>query len=114
MVTEQHFQNIINTAFESGRAEKTLKNIRGTITQFLKFCRKCNATTLFPENIKIPKAKKEEKKILGIDDIKKLFTISDEEEFYIHAFQFIVVTGLRRGELLALQTKRDLNGKRRM
>lgn len=110
-VTEQDLQNILNSAYKAGRAEKTIKSIRGTIIQFLKFCRKCNATTLFPENLKIPKMAKKEKKIMNINDIKKLFAISDEDEFYINAFKFILVTGLRRGELLALQTKRDWTGK---
>lgn len=109
-VTEQDLQNIINAAYKMKRAEKTIKNIRGTIIQFLKFCRKCKVTTLFPENLKIPKIVKKEKKIMNINDIKEIFIISDEEEFYIHAFQFILATGLRRGELLALQTKRDWIG----
>ena len=59
-VTEQDLQNILNAAYKAGRAEKTIKGIRGTIAQFLKFCRKCNVTTLFPENLKIPKIVKNE------------------------------------------------------
>lgn len=114
-ISEQHLQMVINKAYEKGLAEKTLKNIRACEMNFLKFCRKAKATTLFCEDLRIPKgAHKSEKNILQPDDLKILFshdTITcrgkEIKELYIHAFRFAVVTGLRPGEIIGLQ-RRDI------
>jgi len=46
-LTENHLQTPINKAYAKGLAKKTLCNIRVCELNFLKFCRKCRATTLF-------------------------------------------------------------------
>ena len=75
----------------------------------MKFARKCNATTLYPENLKIPeKAYQKEKRILQPEMLKKLFSNDVTKDWYLNAFRFYTATGLRRGELIAIQTKRDL------
>ena len=52
------------------------------------------------------------------NDLKKLFSVDTAlyrrqcvKDWYIHAYRFIVVTGIRPGELADLQNKRDLDGK---
>lgn len=110
-LTEQHFQSIINKAYQQGKAKKTLENIRACEKNFLKFCRKCKATTLLCEDLRIPKgAEKSEKTILQPDDIRKLFanetiTVRGKEikEHFIYAFRFAVITGMRPGEIVGLQ-----------
>ena len=73
-LTEQHFQSIINKAYQQGKSKKTFENMRACEKNFLKFCRKSKATTLLCEDITIPKgAEKSEKVILQPDDIRKLF-----------------------------------------
>lgn len=109
VLSEQDLQNIINDAFSAGRAHKTLKNIRGCLSEFLKYCRKCKATTLRPEDLKIPDgAPVGNKKSLQTSDINMLFGTHDDFVFYLNAFRFFVVTGLRRGELAALKKERDI------
>ena len=116
-LNEQHMQNIINSAYKAGRSKKTLMNIRGDLTAFLKFCRKSKLTTLIPENLKIPAgAVCEEKKILLPDDLKKLFSCDltflngkETTEELVYAFRFQVLTGLRPGELLGLEWN-DIDG----
>jgi integrase len=116
-ITEQHLQNIINNAFKKGLAKKTLTNIKGCIMAFLKYCRKNNATTLFPENLYISKqAYEKERVILQPNDIVKLFkndnTICRNKEKYepfINAYRFEVATGLRPGEVIGLQWS-DIKG----
>lgn len=116
-LTEQHFQSAINKAYQQGKSKKTLENMRACEKNFLKFCRKCKATTLFCEDISIPKgAEKSEKVILQPEDIRKLFTIDtitvrgkEQTEHFIYAYRFAVVTGMRPGEIVGLQ-RQDIAG----
>lgn len=116
-LTENDLQEIIDRAYSNGLAYKTLCNIRGTISSFMKYCRKDKATTLFPESLVVPAgAKRGEKHIAQPNEVKTLFNsdktcyygkeISDR---YIHAYRFAVLTGIRPGELLGLQWS-DVNG----
>lgn len=110
-ITEQHLQNIINAAYQGGLSKKSLENLRATLVAFMKYCRKCKVTTLFPESITIPKsAAVKEKKILQPEHIIILFTSdktkTGEKTIYdefIHAYRFQAVTGLRPGEILGLK-----------
>lgn len=116
LLTEQKLQNIINKAYKKGLSRKTLQGIKETILELVKFCRKCGATTLYPENLAIPKgARYKGKNILQPDDLKKLFrcdkTLIRGKKCFeecIYAFRFQVLTGLRPGELLGLKWQ-DIN-----
>lgn len=118
-LTEQHLQDIINKAHSSkGLSRKSLMNIRAVLTGFLKYCRKRSVTTLFPENLTIPKsAKKGKKSILQPEHMVTLFQ-SDKTIRYgkrvtdplIHAYRFQVLTGLRPGELMGLRWD-DIKGR---
>lgn len=110
-LNEQHLQNIINAAYNKGLAKKTLQNIKGCMSSWLKFCRMNKYTTLFPENLSIPKgAPTKEKAILQPEDVKKLF-VSDvtlrkgkeQYDIYINAYRFQVLTGMRPGEIIGLK-----------
>lgn len=118
-LNENHLQDVINCAFKKGNlSEKTLKNIRSCMTAFVKYARKCKATTLFVEDIKIPSAAaKTQKTTLQPDDLKKLFSSAktfhgkkgEIDEWYIYAFRFQVLTGLRPGEMCGLMND-DIDG----
>lgn len=124
-LTEQDLQTVIDKAYktkdEDGntvyRSKKTLENIRCTVNAFVKFCRKRKVTTLFPEDLTIPKgARLKPKQILQPADIIKLFNIDTTVlkgnrcfDEYIYAYRFAVTTGLRPGELRAL-TRKNLKG----
>lgn len=116
-LTEQKLQDIINKAYKKGLAKKSLQNIKAVIVEFVKFCRKCNTTTLFPENLSIPKsARPKGKKILQPEDLTKLFkcdkiTMNGVEAYdeCVPAYRFQVLTGLRPGELLGLKWS-DIDG----
>lgn len=110
-LTEQILQDIIHAAFKDGRSAKTLSNIRGMIVGFVKFCRKSGYTNLRPEDLTVPRgAKRGEKRILQPDDLRVLFS-SDmtkwrtviKHDWYINAYRFLVASGLRPGELIALK-----------
>lgn len=114
---ENDIQEVIDTAFRSSKlSEKTLKNIRGDLSAFLKYCRKKKYTNFLPEDISIPSAAtSKEKTILQPNDLKVLFSTDTTfyagkriEEEYIYAFRFQILTGLRPGELLGIK-ENDIN-----
>lgn len=113
-ITENDLQLIIDRAYKSGEktlAWKTLSNIRATISAFMKYCRKENVTTLYPEDLKIPSgAKRPNKKIVCTNDIQTLFSSELTSRYgkavpdiHIHAYRFSVLTGIRPGERTGLQ-----------
>ena len=110
-ITLQHWQNRITAAGEKGLSKKTCENIRGAITALYRYARKNRVDMERPELLAIPRnAPVGQRKILQPDQLKKLFQIDwithwgkKEQCYYIHAWRFIVLTGLRRGELCGLQ-----------
>ena len=110
-LTENDLQLVIDRAYKSGLAWKTLCNIRACLSAFMKYCRKSNVTKLHPEDITIPnRAKRPEKTIVGVEDIKTLFQ-SDKtmrygkeiQDIQIHAYRFSVLTGIRPEERTGLK-----------
>lgn len=118
-LTEGDLQDVIDLTYaERHLADKTLRDVRGCIMSFMKWCRKHNKTRLHPEDLRIPAgAKKPQKKIVQPDGLVTLFS-SDmttwrgkpEKDWYIHAYRFAVLTGLRPGELKGIEDKNDVNG----
>ena len=112
-ITEFDLQKILTDAYNKGLSQKTLKNIRGCISAFMKYCRMRELTSLHPENVKInKKAKKPNKKTMQPDDLKKLFSCTRTVwkgkecfDWYVYAYRFQVSTGLRPSELLGLKKK---------
>lgn len=111
-LTKNDLQNIIDQAYASGRlSERSLRGLRGTVMAFLAFCQDAQATKLFVRKLVIPAgARRSEKTIVGQDELKKLFSTSTTlrygksvEDWYINAYRFIVVTGLRPGEAIGLE-----------
>ena len=110
-LNEQHLQIVINKAYSKGISKKYLMNIRACLMSFVKFCRKNKLTTLFPEDLIIPReAKASEKHILQPSDLKTLFAENTtlfngkpQRDPLIYAYRFHVLTGLRPGELIGLK-----------
>ena len=117
LTNEQQLQNVINKAFKSGARNgkplmaKSLLNLRGALSGFLKFARKCGYTTMRMENVEIPKkAEHGVRRAMQPQELRTLFssetTVSRGQDvscWYIHAFRFHVLTGLRPGELIGLK-----------
>lgn len=118
-LTEGDLQDVIDLAYTKHKlADKTLKNLRACLTNFLKWCRKHGKTRLHPEDITIPRsAKKSEKTILPPEELRILFSSEkttwrqkETAEFYIHAYRFAVLTGVRPGELRGIKDRSDVRG----
>lgn len=119
-VTKNDLQKVVDKAYENGHlADKTLKNVRACIMSFMSYCRDGNATRLYPGRLTIPaSAKKSNKTIAAPAELEKLFSSvlttykrKQTEDFFIHAYRFAVLTGLRPGELLGLMNS-NIKGKK--
>lgn len=126
-LVEQDLQDLLLYAFShpvSPRhrqlSYKTLKKLRGFLLAFMRFARKSGVSSLQPEGLRLPNgAAKTQKRPLQPSDIRTLFS-SDmtyekqnvTPEWFIHAFRFSVIVGLRPGELAYLRDKRDILGDR--
>ena len=110
-LNENDLDKVIASAYKKGLAHKSLCNIRSCLVSFLKYARKCRVTTLMADDIIIPQnAPRGEKKCLSQEEINIL--LSSEKttrrgkpcfDFYIYAYRFLLIEGLRPGELCGLQ-----------
>jgi len=114
-INEQHLQEVILYAHKIGNngvglAYKTLKSVRDCSVAFIKYARKCKATTLHPEDLIIPTtASRSKRNTLQPNDLQILFSHdktlnrkSEVFEWFIYAFRFQVITGMRPGEICGL------------
>ena len=108
-VSNGDIQRIIDKGVRDGLAKKTLQNIRGCCVAFFKWARKNRLSDLHVEDIDIPwDAPKVQKEILQPDALGTLMSTDTREcrgarveDYYVNAYRFALVTGLRPGELLA-------------
>jgi integrase len=118
-ITASDWQDCITAAYKAGRAKKTLQNIRASVTAVCRFAKLKRYELARPDADEIViqrDAPVAEKKILQPDQLKTLFNSDsvvlrgkEVKSFYIHAWRFIVVTGLRRGEMAGIR-KEDIAG----
>lgn len=119
LISTYDWQQCIDAACTAGRSRRTCLNIRLTIGTFVHYALKRNwaIDRDLLAKLDIPsRAPKGERQILQPGGLKCLFscdTISrygrEESCWYIHAWRFIVATGLRRGELCGLRWA-DIDG----
>lgn len=123
-VTEADCQQILDKAFRhkdvNGKqvelSRKTISSIRATVLAFFRFCRRKKATSLCPDSIAVPQsARLKGKKILQPSGLLTLFSCDETILYnkrcfdqYIYAYRYIVLTGLRPGELKGLRPQ-DIN-----
>ena len=104
------YQDAIDACVE-GRAKplsvRTCGHVRSTIKALYAHARKANIKMIEPFGLTIPRAAtKGKRKVLSTDDLKKLFS---DDGYFAPVFQFIVLTGLRPGEVCGAQNT-DLSG----
>lgn len=117
-ITPLLWQECIDTAYKKGLSKKTCMNIKASIMQAIKFARQLSLPVEMPEFLEIPKgAPTKDRIVLQPAALRILFSdsmttyknkpISDP---YIYAYRFMVLTGLRLGELCGLQNADVSNG----
>ena len=114
-ISKRDWQAVIDDAYKAGaKSSKTLKGIATTIRTFCKWC----AEHGYMDDHDVPLyfdypigATTKPKHILQPDELNRLFDpAQDDADWCIPMWRFLVLTGLRRGELCALQKTRDFNG----
>lgn len=116
-VTPFEWQACINHAAQNGASKRTCINVRATIIRFRSFCELERFAHTIPAStvLKVPKNTRSKKRIiLQPDDLYRLFTtdritktvygthLRTTPIYYIHAWRFLVATGLRPGEIIPL------------
>lgn len=94
-------------------SRKSLRTIRATIVQFLKFCELDGIEVPSGTALYAPKnAPTVGKEIIPLDAVARLFDDSAPfaGDFFIHLYRFLCVTGLRPGEAIGLQRGDYVNG----
>ena len=111
-LSEQDLQNVLNDMFRKGKAKRTINGCKQVLQELMKYARKNNLTKLFPENLTVNRLASDSRTRHSLErnDIKVLFesdmTIMNrvpQPDPWIHAYRFLVLTGLRRGEMLGLK-----------
>ena len=119
-ITPIIWQGCIDAAAAKGLSVRTCGNIRATIASFVNYALRArwDVERLEARDLVIPQsaAPKKEKTVLQPDEIRILFSQDSFPRYgreikvhYIHAFRFLVATGLRRGELCGLKNE-DVSG----
>ena len=98
-----HCQNILNEMFEKGYAKGTINQTKIALHAFFS---SAVANEIIVKNpisreIKCPGEKKKERRVLTVDE-QKAFIESCKDSIYGEEYCFVLQTGLRVGELLAL------------
>lgn len=111
-MTLRDWQSVINGAQGHNKplSEKTLKNLRGIINALIKFAYEDYQCEPLRGSLYIPKGhSRKEKEVLDREDVRRL--LEPSPLWYHGAFVLGVLTGLRPGEILGIQTE-DFKGNR--
>lgn len=120
-ITPVIWQKCIDAAARKGLSRRTCINIRATITCFIKYALRArwDIQRLEDGDLIIPRgaAPEKPKRVLQPDAIRMLFEDPYVVRYgekkiaqYSYAWQFLVATGLRRGEMCGLKNE-DIDGK---
>lgn len=108
------YQDVILNARKKDGSElskKSLQNIRAVLVNFSKFCKRNGLMTETLTELRVPKAApKKGKEILQPDQVRSLMN-DFNDEWYINLWRWLVCTGMRPGEGLALRWS-DIEGDR--
>lgn len=109
-LTNLDYQEAIDKCVEGREhplSARTCGHVRTTITALWKYAQKARIKMEQPIGLTIPRgATKQQRKILQQDAIKTVFA---DDGYFAPIFQFIILTGLRPGEVCGLQMD-DLDG----
>lgn len=114
-ITPNLWRKCLDAGLQAGLSRRSIQNIKLSISAFINFCRRerWNIERLERGDLVVSKdAPPPERHILQPDALQTLFAVDtithwgrEEHSFFIHAWRFLVLTGLRRGELCGLRNE---------
>ena len=98
-----HVQRLYNYIFESGKSARTVQIVHNVLHAALKQALKNGLVSRnVSEAAELPRGKKRERRVLTVDE-QRLLLQELKKDRWGNAYIFALYTGLRRGEILALQ-----------
>lgn len=102
-VDESDIQGLIAKMKENGKSTNTMKQVRKVLSLIFKQAKKDKYITELPTaEIEIPVIQQKKRKVLKIKEFHTILKYLENSRWF-WPLQFMVVTGLRRGEFLALR-----------
>lgn len=102
-VDTSDIQNLIAKMKEDGKSTNTMKQVRKVLSLIFKQAKKDKYITEIPTaEIEIPVIQQKKRKVLKIKEFHTILKYLENSRWF-WPLQFMVVTGLRRGEFLALR-----------
>lgn len=103
-ISQFDWQSCLDKMARKGNSEGYLKRVAGTITNFCEYCHSRMWEVTSPKSLDTSGGRKTRaRRALYIDEIRALLNATEADGHYIYMFQFLMFTGMRRGECVGLE-----------
>ncbi len=103
-ITQYDWQSCIDDMARGGSKEGSMRRVVANISNFCDYCKSRLWEITPPRALDVSAgAPAKEKRALHVDEIQKLLHATEADGHFVYMFQFLMFTGLRRGECIGLE-----------